>query len=404
MGITYSVYIDVAVLTMIGILLQPEELIAACVYLIPYVSVMPVAYITCFFAFIWFVKEHRYRHLCINGDGVVFIVLAVFEMLHIVVGHDSFNAILNIFLYIFIAIVINSAINYKDAIYIINSYTLGVVLFVAELVIYEILYKGISLSQYLLSINRLGQAVRDPVPYQNMYAGPNFLALCISVAVALQIYLWVKLRKTQYFINSIAAVFGGLLTQSKQFIVAMAFLVIVYLGICVIQMEKNRLRKILLWGIGILLLATKFKSQYIDYLIDHMIYRFQVNGMSSRDILFYEYCKTLASNLRALVWGVGIQDVFQKLSLSHNPHSMVIEVLSAWGIIGIFVLFVMFLAWINNNSRRFWDISNMPLLVLLFTSQASRLFNSSHVMLCLVVYMVYQCTNKKELEGGCKQL
>jgi hypothetical protein len=137
---------------MIGILLRQEELIAACGYLILYVSVMPVAYITYLFAFIWFAKGHRYRHLCVNGNGIGFIVLAVFEMLHIVVRDDSFNAILNIFLYIFIAIVINSSMNYQDAIYIINSYTSGLALFVAELVIYEILYKGISLSEYLLSI------------------------------------------------------------------------------------------------------------------------------------------------------------------------------------------------------------------------------------------------------------
>lgn len=390
-----------------AIFLRQDQLVGLIVFSIPYVSVFKTGITNALLILIWLIKElytNKNFKICFTNKLVVLMMFfCVFELLHLFYLPFSFTDYIKVFvLYFFLGLIFDADLRKYDSKVIITAFVTGVLSFSILLLLYDLKTTNYSLESIVTFIRRFGYDVENTtISFDSLKISPNYLALCCAFTISLELVL--MLNKKNIWPRLIIVgllLFFGLLTQSKAFFV---IILIILLMLGIHYLKTKSFMKILLFAvaISIFVLFILYSNGILSDLFDSIINRFnEGNGLSSRDTLFVDYLDYIVGKPFEFIFGIGTQSQNIKTGIEKNPHSMFIEVLVSWGIIGVFAVFV-FLAFIlKKYERNLLDYRNLPLYVFVMMTQSSRLFKNQHTMcFFLVIIFAYELSITAKLNG-----
>lgn len=208
---------------------------------------------------------------------------------------------------------------------------------------------------------------------------PNYYSLYICMTMAC--VLNVKGYNIYKFIVLALLTAIGLLTASKMCLLLMLFtFALLFLQIFNRSRENRGNRKFLLWGtagmVGLVIAAW----DYIKVFIDNFIRRAGLGTNVSLDMgqltsgrswIMAEYMQILSTNIACLLFGYGFS-YHEHLGQSDGAgaHNTYLDLLLAWGIIGVAVFVFVVCLWAKNyrisrNIRKLSAVKLIPLLVML---------------------------------------
>ena len=126
------------------------------------------------------------------------------------------------------------------------------------------------------------------------------------------------------------------------------------------------------------------------------------------DILMYDYYHYIANNLGVMLFGVGLNDFAEKvlniyMISTHTPHNSILEIIAAWGIVGLILVLLLLVAIIIDSKSHvnIIIVNYIPLYVILLKSMAGQLLTSGYSMLAMSFVYLSLCQDftKKKLEN-----
>ena len=193
------------------------------------------------------------------------------------------------------------------------------------------------------------------------------------------------------------ALFIGLLTTSRTFIVVMLFTLVIYVLLqnSTVWKKIRTVSVIFFFSVvGILLVYLIFPDIILNY-----ISRFTAEDVTGgRGYLLEYYNDFVFSSPERMFFGIGMQDIAGKVKLLENvivlvPHNGYQEILVAWGLVG-FVLMAFFMVGIfvharkRNRSKKIVWIHYLPLLLLLINILAGQFVSSFRKLSLVFIYEV----------------
>lgn len=330
--------------------------------------------------------------------------LFIVEMLHIVALDNKENLVGNISCFLSmiycLCITLDENIDLKlDRI--VRHLSIGIILS-ALIYLYCNDYFDTDIVEGVVRGDRLAAFSRDP----------NYYALFICVAVASLLALKKHIIFDYVFLGVLVIL--GFLTGSR-----MCFLLLVFtLSIGLIYNAakfKNKSRTRFFRGIVVILAASLMRfSDKVRILIDSMLERSGMDGgrnSSSVDLtqatagrtdILEDYFAILSSNFSCLIFGYGLQyHQFLNTNEGAGAHNTYLDVILAWGIIGVLAMIYIVFTWYRKHSKLFemeedW-IAKMPIIVL-----AINFFDLSCLgatMFWWVIAIVFLATRKQTVEG-----
>ena len=214
-----------------------------------------------------------------------------------------------------------------------------------------------------------------------------------------------KEHRPTEIVLAICAVIFALMTLSRSAIVCMSMLFVTYL-----LLSQGALMKKIWNGIGGILIATValiLVWQFLPSIFENIQERFQrADVWNGRGSLFKYYSQFLLSSWKYFFFGIGMQQILEKVSpyypVTQVPHMGLQEVWIAWGLVGE-VLFLVLLWRIVTISKRYGGRRRhlyqfIPLGLTLFFTMSGQFLTSSRALLALTFSYVCLCIrNKKNL-------
>lgn len=179
------------------------------------------------------------------------------------------------------------------------------------------------------------------------YNNPNFLGFDISFALSLLILKLFAEQKahiiTSMLILTLLAF--GMATKSRSFVFTTALIAIFYLLHTVIYANK---RNIILSAFVIIttIILMQYGERFPKLLYDAALQRItepeKGDVSSGRYDIWAQYIQYLANDIKVFTFGVGVEDIYEKVGVYHVAHNAVLEVLISWGVVGLLLYVYMF--------------------------------------------------------------
>lgn len=218
---------------------------------------------------------------------------------------------------------------------IIYSWTLGIfVLFIGMLIVQN---RAIS---FLYNNVRLGleygtNAFKNSIIIQNSNTIGAFCLIGMTGSLLL-----IRSEKKLSYVCFILNLIIGLFTGSRAFILFSFLVILSY--IILFNSNKISIKKLIIFLLSAMcLILLNNKYHLFSYFAELFENRFIEEDFSGGRIdIYLKYFSFFASNLSLLIYGVGLQSYFSKISFITNDvfymaHNPLIEIIASWGIIGL---------------------------------------------------------------------
>ena len=228
------------------------------------------------------------------------------------------------------------------------------------------------------------------------------LATCGSLLLAIRKeHRWVDI------VLAICSVTFLIMTLSRAAIVC----AVMIFGAYLVMTEGKLSKKV--WssmgGILMAIVALILLQVLVPSVFENILERFQRNdGWNGRGNLLKYYNQFLLSSPAYFLFGVGMQNIWEKVSLSYPvldvPHMGLQEVWVAWGIVGVIMLGILLWRMIA-TSKRYADGKRqlykfMPLVLTLVFTMSGQLLTSSRALMALSFAYICLCVKKSGLKSG----
>jgi hypothetical protein len=337
------------------------------------------------------------------------VLILIYEFMHAFYEPFSFDQYI---VYLIVYMLLNIAIfmpNPKfDYLFIIKAFIWSVlvtntIIFINTIRLYsfnDIIYNGV----------RVGTL--ETLDTSNIYFlsdNVNAIGLkCILVVAIISVLLLngkIRMRLLYIIIGCIIAIYG-LLTLSKTYLLTLVFIIsfIIIVEICKFRKRISFKYIILISFIGITLF---FMRSIFSVLINNIFTRFEVSGLSARDIVFKMYNEFIFGDMSQFFWGIGIQHIAKKAQLPFSPHNAIQEVFVAWGVVGLLLVLYFFNSYLKNikkvlKRKHLNLLSFAPILALIISTMASRIFSQYWVLISLIA--IYGCIYLCNMRSDDKQI
>lgn len=195
----------------------------------------------------------------------------------------------------------------------------------------------------------------------------------------------------------------AIMTLSRAAILCLVIVFVAYLALS----EGKVLQKILSGVVGILIAAVVLFLvwAYVPSIFDNLLERFQRSDVSGgRTSLFLYYGQFILSSPANFFFGVGMQQIFEKVSpyfpVHDVPHMGIQEVWVVWGLVGIMMIIILFVKIVTTSKRyahgQRKPYQFMPFLLTLIYTSSGQLLTSSRALMALVVSYVCMCICTEE--------
>ena len=181
----------------------------------------------------------------------------------------------------------------------------------------------------------------------------------------------------------------GTLTASRTFIICLLLMILlVFMG------QKYGKTKLKYFGIAIIaaiFILSVLSIFFPDQLEFYISRFFEKDITTGRDDLMVSYNRFITKNPSVMFFGVGLQDLGNKLVniyrvASNVPHNSIQEIMAAWGIEGLLFIGGLILTLIvtaKKQNRNIKLLNYIPLIIILFKSVAGQLLTSNYTVLTL---------------------
>lgn len=347
------------------------------------------------------------NHWQLKASGVFLTVAAmiIWELWHGFYGHFSFVEYLRDFAELILLAIITS-VNLKDLDHklVIRSLAISVVGVCCIMLWMQMQKFGFNLiAVFARSARsfRFGQSNMESGAYALNFNANNLGFICnLSTCGILLLVSRKEHSRTDIFLAVCGLIFA-LMTMSRAAIVCAIMIFFAFL-----ILSEGKLQQKLANGLICLLIAVAALMllwKYLPSVFVNIQERFQRKDVwNGRGSLLRYYTEYMLSDWKYFLFGIGIQDIFGKVSpyfpVHDVPHNGIQEVWIAWGIIGVALMLVVFWKIVTTSKRyagrkrQFYQF--MPLLLTLVYTMSGQLLTSSRALITLSFSYICLCIGK----------
>lgn len=399
------------VVALIALLGDKDEIIAACISFIPMHESIDFYYalVICLSVYIF----RYFRELRIDYSILLVFLVCIWEVLHCF--RSSFSIVdylAYIIPFVILTILMLSASESFDYSFIVRALAWSTLGIISILIVRVFYFADFEVATALLSLERLG--VDDQSGIQNVIVSggainPNSLGIIAVLSSAGLMQLrQLKINKISDLVVMCLMILLASLSASRTYLVCLALMFILFIfsekgGTA----KKIKLISFILLGIIVLVIALMiFFPNTLSYFVNRF---FEDDLTTGRSDLVVDYHKFIISDAKNLLFGIGLQDYDNRLTLiyrvaDNTPHNSLQEIIVAWGLPGLLIFgllfFNIFIA-SSRSGRKQRLINWIPLIIILVKSVAGQLLTSSYTMLALSFAYLSLCqdfSGKKEIE------
>lgn len=248
---------------------------------------------------------------------------------------------------------------------------------------------------------------RQYLKYVDTLDQNTFGLYCLS-AVVLLVNLAMRVRESRTkavaAITSAVCFVGGMLVLSKAYL--LVFIVSIFFYLLVLC--KKPMALICYMAFLLVAAAVLLNIPTVSNVVNSYVERLLLEGGSlsafttGRSDLLREYIEYLfdPAHVLVLLFGAGLNTYFPLFGIVMRPHNSVIELISAWGLVGV-VLFVGLILWTTCSGSYFASERSkpashwIPLIAVLIMMQSLTLFYQ-YVTLFLLLLLTYELLGQPE--------
>jgi len=385
-----SKYIFICIATFICVINDKYDIYCFIAFLVPVSSGIPATYITAIaLVLVLFKSIYSFKYLFL-GIGCIFLVLflELFSGIRYKFDIIDYMRFAGVFVFPFL-MMIDTDRQYK-ILKMLKFYIAGFC--VAVISLFGQMLNTYSLSDILELGVRFGNTrmlLDENIDIMSVSFNPNSLGLiCIQIAL-ISLLLYHKQNRRTYLIFLFIATYLGIMTQSIAFLVTYIISFVFYI-IFSCKTIKAVVKTLFLsvFTLGCIIFGTlTFLSEYVA----RFLLRFEVADISDNriDIAGY-YWNEIAQSIDHFIFGVGIQHYPEKYNFMWAAHNATQEVLIAWGIIGLFIIIVLFIILFHNAHKinpQARYIQYLPMIATLIHLQSGQGFSiTSNLLGIMVMY------------------
>lgn len=398
-----------AVVAVIALLGDRDELIAMCLCCIPLYTSLQYIYAVAICMAVYILKYHE--DIRVDSGILPILLMLAWEWLHCFGEYSSvmgaIRALVPLIFCGFLMFCPRDRINYAFV-----SRTLAVCVSAMCLIVLSKLLvdAGFNVSKAFSNMQRLGTANKES-DVMGADFNPNFLGFICIIASTGLLQLLIN-RQGQKF-DMVMVVFlllCGLLTLSRTYLACLAIMI----GLFVIANARSvtQLAKQIGAAAGLALVIFLAVLLLFPETIEDWVGRFQVADITSGRLdLMARYNDRIFANPDIYMFGLGIQSVTDKVIARFGsakilgtvvPHNAIQEMIFCWGIPGL-LLFVVFLCSLVASAKRknpnIKLLNYIPLILLLIKIQAGQLITTPANLLIISQAYLSMC-NEFATEGS----
>ncbi|PTI71936.1 O-antigen ligase family protein [Mammaliicoccus vitulinus] len=378
------------------ILVKKTEMLGVYIFLILLSTSLMMYYVNIVFVIFFLLKFNKLLKL--NSNFLIVISIILIETIHLYINinfgiNESLTKLLGFSLCLIPFIFIKDFLKNTNILVAFYMFISGFIGF--TLITFGIYFYNYNLFDFFNEIRRFGFLPGNEENEKiSLIINPNtigkYAALIISGSIALLQLGKLKLNALTIIILFYTLVIG-FLTLSRTFI--LIFIVIFMIYVTTNFTIKNAIKivmiSILLLCITIIILLNQNLSQALNTRI------FESDNITGSRIEIYEgYLRTILQNDHIFIFGVGMQDYNLKFNnysdyISESSHNVIIEILSIWGVIGLFLI-LMFIVktLIQSNLYKIKGLSQkillcLPVLTIFISALAGQYFISYYHTFCV---------------------
>ena len=350
-----------------------------------------------------------------SGAFLIILAMAIWEWWHAFYGRFSYVEYLRDFAeLILLGLVISidlDQVNYKLIIRSLAISVVGVCAIMLVMQLEQFDYNILAVFGRSAHSFRFGQSNMESGVYALNFNANNLGFICNLATCG--VLLLVARREGSRFdiIMAVSASIFALMTLSRAAIVCLVlvFFAFVFLG------EGKVLQKVFSGVVGtvVAVIAMMLLWIYIPSVFENIQERFDRADVSGgRTSLFLYYGQFLLSSPAYFLGGIGMQHIFEKVSpyfaVHDVPHMGLQEVWVAWGIVGVFMIILLFWKivttslWYSQGKRRAYQF--MPLCLTLVFTMSGQLLTSSRTLMALVFAYVCLCISNDSPKENAEDL
>jgi hypothetical protein len=350
-----------------------------------------------------------------SGAFLIILAMAIWEWWHAFYGRFSYVEYLRDFAeLIVLGLVISidlDQVNYKLIIRSLAISVVGVCAIMLVMQLEQFDYNILAVFGRSAHSFRFGQSNMESGVYALNFNANNLGFICNLATCG--VLLLVARREGSRFdiIMAVSASIFALMTLSRAAIVCLVlvFFAFIFLG------EGKILQKVFSGVVGIVVavIAMMLLWIYIPSVFENIQERFDRADVSGgRTSLFLYYGQFLLSSPAYFLGGIGMQHIFEKVSpyfaVHDVPHMGLQEVWVAWGIVGVFMIILLFWKivstslWYSQGKRRAYQF--MPLCLTLVFTMSGQLLTSSRTLMALTFAYVCLCISNDSPKENAEDL
>lgn len=319
------------------------------------------------------------------------LVYALYEIMNFsIVSDDVTEFIRYAVVYALLFFILFMDYEAADKIRVVDSYIYGTLFCFLHVFVEAFSFFDGDLSRFVDGSFRFGYSQQLGIDL-TMSADPNAIGQgCSIIIVVCLMLILLEYRHWKYYAAIFVALLVGTLTISKTFLISLVLIVIL------ITLSSGSLNLTKIWSRLLLLsvlffvgylVVMKLNPSYIENILSRVDESDITTGRVSNAQVYLDY---LSQDIPGMLFGVGLQNVGDKIGFSGSPHAMIIESLICWGLTGTLAVFFMiaYATWCHVRDRRMRILNYVPLLIFLVIMQTTQLFRLRDRIFTLVVVIV----------------
>ncbi len=379
-----------------------EEIIGFTICMSLYSQALQINYIFIISSIVLILKS--YKIMKFDYLSLIICVLAFWELLHFNIPPFNIGSYLRYSsMLFFFCIALSLKIdNVKK---IIDIYLVNLIFAMIDILMQFLMYHSNSLINVLTSKYRFGNVyILNNEVTQRVFDNEANIALFCLLGIIFSFIMFHYYKKNIYLFALTILMIFGFMTRSKTFLICMVLSLIVfcsYFYSYMNEMDKRKRKKIYISLIAFGVVSIPFMYM----LLKNALMRFITSSTitSGRTELFFKYNQYWISNLKNILFGIGLQEPVIKTGVENSMHNMIQEIYVCWGVIG-FIIFLVFLYMMYKRIKK--DVCLNKLSLFLCTIFFIYLNSIQYIrlpyifILTLLVYYSFYLKGRKDEKGS----
>lgn len=323
---------------------------------------------------------------------VSILIFICFELVHLVMSpsDDIIEFLRYAIVYALLFYIMFMDYDVPDKIRVVDSYIYGTIVSVLHIFIESVKVFNGDLSRFIDGSFRFGYSQQIGVDL-TMAADPNLVGQsCSFVIVFCLALIMLGYKNKRYYLSMFVALLVGTLTISKTFLISV-LLIVAFMILFVGSWTSYKMigRRILILALVLLgcFIVIKVNPSYIENIFSRVDESDITTGRVANALIYFEY---LMNEAHQLFFGVGMQNVGEKIGFTGSPHAAIIEAIVCWGVIGTLVILALIVKSILQHTSAVKPriLNYVPLFVFAILVQSTQLFRLRDRVFALIVVIV----------------